>query len=302
MKYESIDGLVLRVKETGENDLFLSVLTAEKGRFGILAKGARSIKGARHAACQPFTYASLEYHEKNGFNLLDGGAVHNSFFEICESSDGYYLASYLCDLVCELSDENVESVELLRLSLNALHVLKERIYPAGIVKPTVELRAMALTGFAPQIHACNVCGCRGGRDFYFNVEEGSLVCRDCLSAVRRAHDRDYDDVRAAQTLIPVSVAVLEAMRYCVGGPLSRIFSFSLENGEDLSTLGRIAEKYALSHLERNFETLQFYHSSAAFESDMQSFLEAALQKMTQKRAEQQMLTQQSEQKGENTVP
>lgn len=300
MKYESIDGLVLRETKTGENDLFLSVLTAKKGRFGILAKGARSIKGTRHAACQLFTYASFEYHEKNGIHLLDGGSVHNSFFGICENSTGYYLGTYLSELACELSDENVESEELLRLLLNAFHVLKEQSYPVEVVKPTVELRAMALTGFEPQLHACAACGCKEGRELFFNVEEGTLVCRECISAVRRAHAQETDDARAAQTLIPLNEAVLAAMRYCVAGPLSRIFSFSLEDAEDLTTLGKTAEKYMLAHLERGFETLKFYRRSEEFDSEMQRIIEEGLRALAKKKAEKQDLQETNVTKGEGS--
>lgn len=257
MKHESIDGLVLRAQKTGENDVYLSILTAERGRFGLLAKGARSIKGDNLSICQPFTLANFEYYSRTSLNVLKGGRIGQSFFNVVDGEAEPYLAFYLCDLACELSDEEVEAGDLLRLTLNALYALSKMLYPEERVKAAFELRAMALSGYAPALSACDRCGKALDGNAVFNVSDGTLVCRDCLS--RTPSVRPEEDVRAASTLLPLSPAVLAAMRYCVSAPLSRIFSFSLEEAEDLRLFSRVAESYVLEHLERGFDTLRFYY-------------------------------------------
>jgi len=250
----------MRATKTGENDAYLSILTKEKGRFGLLSKGARSIKGEKLSISQIFTYANFEYYTRGEVNILKGGSVNKSFFGISGRYDGMTLGFYLCDLACEVSDENVESGELLRLLLNSLYALSEGLYDEATIKAAFELRAMALSGYAPTLDACFACGEAAADELYFNVEGGALVCRDCLAKTRIVRPSDYDDVRVAQTLIPISKATLGAMRYCVEGPLSRIFAFHLEEPEDMASLCKIAESYVLSHLERGFGTLEFYHA------------------------------------------
>ena len=39
MKHDVIDGVVVRVRDMGDRDRYLSVLTAEKGRISLLSKG-----------------------------------------------------------------------------------------------------------------------------------------------------------------------------------------------------------------------------------------------------------------------
>lgn len=276
MNHESIDGLVMRVTETGENDAYLSVLTKEKGRFGLLSKGARSIKGGKLAISQIFTYANFEYYTRGEVNILKGGSVNKSFFEISRDFEISALGFYLCELACEVSDENVESGELLRLLLNALYALIERLYPKEIIKAAFELRAMALSGYTPTLSACHVCGRTDAPAVYLNVEEGTLVCPDCLSKTRFVRQSDYDDVRRSSTLLPLSPATLEAMRYCVGGPLSRIFSFALEDEGDLASLCSLAERYVTAHLERGFVTLNSYRTAEAEAERMAALVKEAM--------------------------
>ena len=258
MKHESIDGLVVRATKTGENDVFLSVLSAKRGRFGLLAKGARSIKGGNLAISQPFTLANFEYYSRGGINILKGGHQEKSFFSVSQSSTRAYLAFYLCDLACELSDEEVEAEELLRLSLNMLYALSEGLYDERRIKAAFELRSMALSGYTPRLSGCSECGAHG-EALFLNVTNGTLVCRNCLSKKRFSHGEE-DRIAGASALISINASVLAAMHYCLASPLSRIFSFSLEEEADWATLSKIAESYVLNHLERGFETLNFYHN------------------------------------------
>jgi len=59
MQHESIDGVVVRVRDTGDHDRYLSILTAERGRISMLAKGSRSLKGGQTAVSQLIPTAIL---------------------------------------------------------------------------------------------------------------------------------------------------------------------------------------------------------------------------------------------------
>jgi hypothetical protein len=50
-----------------------------------------------------------------------------------------------------------------------------------------------------------------------------------------------------------------AMRYCVQAPAQRLFSFSIKSENSAELFYRAAENYLLNHLERGFETLNFYY-------------------------------------------
>ena len=56
--HEAIDGVVIRIKDTGNNSRYLSVLTAEQGRISLLSKGSHSMKTGQMAISQLYSYAN----------------------------------------------------------------------------------------------------------------------------------------------------------------------------------------------------------------------------------------------------
>ena len=81
--------------------------------------------------------------------------------------------------------------------------------------------------------------------------------------VKRYTATSYDDIRESETVAGLSPAVLAAMRYCMSAPLERLFAFGLEEASDLEDFARTAQTYLLSHLERGFDSLNFYHTMRA---------------------------------------
>ena len=93
---------------------------------------------------------------------------------------------------------------------------------------------------------------------------GALFCSECFSEkgkeVKKITDTTYDDIRESETVMGLTPAVLAAMRYCLGAPLERLFAFGLEEKSDIEDFARAAQTYTLSHLERGFDSLNFYHA------------------------------------------
>ena len=73
-------------------------------------------------------------------------------------------------------------------------------------------------------------------------------------------DTSYDDIRESETVMGLSPAVSAAMRYVLSAPLERLFAFVLEDATDVEDFARVTQTYTLSHLERGFDSLNFYHS------------------------------------------
>ncbi len=264
MRDESIDGLVVRVRDYGDNDRYLSVLTAERGRITILAKGSRSLKGPQTAISQLYSHANFEYYRRGEFNILKGGALHNSFYALSSDIDRLNLASYLCDVACEVTDEGEEATRLLRLMLNSLYAIAHERYPMELIKGAFEIRIAAMSGYEPDLAACAVCGRPEAAHYYLNVMNGSLHCADCFqksgTSAPKYSPNAYDDLRESELLFFLTPAVRAALLYCLEAPLSRLFSFELTDGEDRRAFSKVAELYLLSHLERGFDSLNFYHT------------------------------------------
>ena len=258
---KATDGLVLREVPYGENDKLLTVLTAEEGKIFITAKGARSIRSKTAAVCRLFTYANFEFYEKNGRRWLSGGSVNDSFFGIEQDIEGFALASYVLQVADEITGEGVEADEVLKMTLNTLYAISKKLKPYRQIKAVYELFAVLTSGLYPDLSGCSVCMDIKTDSLWLDVMNGCIICDECQK--KRTGGLPLPEVDGYETrniLIPLDSSALAAMRYVFSAEPKKIFSFSLAEGTSLDAFCRAAETYLLNHLERSFDTLDFYRS------------------------------------------
>ncbi len=242
--YFKTEGLVLRETEYKDADKLLTVLSKDRGKLTLRARGVRSKSSRLKSGCQLLAYSEFTVFENRGQQLVDEAVPIALFMPLRADIELLSLASYFAQVAEVLSQEDCPDSELLSLSLNALYALAELKKPQSLVKAAFELRAACQSGYLPDLNGCSVCGNREpGR---FLVSEGSLQCAGCLS--------ESEGLR-----LPVHSGALAALRYICCCDLKRLFSFRI-NDESLKQLGDIAETYLLTQLERGFFTLDFYKS------------------------------------------
>lgn len=256
------DGLVLRECEYGENDKLIIVLTAEQGKISFIAKGARSMKSKTMPLCHRFTYANLEYYEKYDRRWLSGGSVETNFFGISQDLEGFALASYIAQLAEEISGEGVPAPDVLRMTLNSLYAIQKRLKPLSLIKSAYEIFAADVSGFAPDLNACCDCGAENTEGaWWLDVMNGRTVCGACFS--KRGQGEivaPTDALMTANVFLPMTAHGLAAWRYVSRAEIKRAFAFDTGDGESTDMLSRATESYILNHLERGFDTLDFYHT------------------------------------------
>lgn len=255
----AVDGLILKESIAGDNDKLITLLTAKDGRMTITAKGARSTRSKMAGVCRLFTYGNFEFYEKNDRRWVSAGSVNESFFGLCSDLETFTLASYISEIAYEITGEGVDAEEILRTTLNAFYCLENKKKPLWQVKAAYELFAARVSGFSPDLSGCSECSGGASGEFWLDVMNGAILCSDCIkkrgigSAIP-----DFDEYSTRNILLPVSLSTLEAMRYIMTAPIQRIFAFSVTDKDSADMLSRAAEIYLVNHLERNFETLEFY--------------------------------------------
>lgn len=256
------DGLVTRVVDVGVSDKLLYIITPEHGRVAVMVKGGRSPNSKNTPISQLFTYGNFEINKSNSMYWLRGGSVLNPFYDLSSDIVKVSLASYLCDIANELTDEDDEDSDgILRLLLNSLYLIGRGEKDTRIIKAVFELRVAALAGYCPELAHCAYCRAIYSDYMYLDVMGGKLICTDCIEK-RNGKELDisveFEDVPHSSILCGMSPSALAAVRFIISAPPSRCFSFELRDGDELNELTRTAESYLLNHLERGFESLQFY--------------------------------------------
>lgn len=260
----AIDGLVLRESNTGENDKLLLVLTASKGKIWVKAKGGRSIKNSKSALCRAFTYGEFELYDKNGITFLSGGAPSNTFFAYQTDLEGYALATYISEICEEITGEDENSEAVLRATLNAFYAIEKKLFPLSQIKAAYEVFAACVSGFAPELSCCADCSHELAMDssiVSLDVMNGGIVCKECLEKRGVGPELpDVDQYATKSIILPLDSSALMAMKYCSEAKVNRLFNFSITDQSSMNFFAKAAETYLLNHLERGFNTLNFYKS------------------------------------------
>ncbi len=261
MQY-TVDGLVIRELPAGENDKRIVLLTPDRGRISVLAKGAKSLRSKYMHATPLFTYGNYEIADRGGAAWLKGASVIEPFYGLQTDIERLALASYMLDIAYELSGADEPAEELLRLCLNLLYALANDQKPKALVKAVFEFRAMTESGYLPDLSVCRVCGKQRAAYMYLDVMDGRLTCAECLSSLE-AKASLPDEPRGEKILSPLGSAALAVARYIAEMPCEKLLSFTLEDFA-IAELGRMSETYLLNHLERTFPSLEFYKSLNKF--------------------------------------
>ena len=239
-------GLIIRETDVGESDRIVTILTSDNGIVRAFARGSKKIKSKLFSSTRLFTYGEFTLQKGRDKYIVTDAVRKNGFFARIDDIKKLVLVQYVCEVcsLCIPQEEPDNKGEALRLVLNTLYAVEKTDKPLYVIKPAFELRLLSLLGYCPEVSSCAECG-DDEREMTFYFEEGISLCDECRLGSSASAKLDK--------------TTLSAMRYVLSCELEKVFSFTVPEsvGERLSA---VAEKYAVTQLERDFRTLDFYRS------------------------------------------
>lgn len=237
----TINGIVLRAVNIGENDKLLTVLAENHGKITVLAKGAKSLKSKLASSSQVFAYSKLTLFKYKNKYTLDSAELIEMFYELRNDIEKLSLAQYFAELTVFLAAEETENNQMLSLFLNSVYILSKKEKKINLIKAVFELKAMALAGYMPDMNGCRHCDNKEGG--YFCLKDGYILCGNCSGSLPKE-------------CVLISAGLLTALEYILCADNSKIFSFQMPD-EALKQLSIITERYINVQLEHHFATLEF---------------------------------------------
>ena len=237
-------GLILKEQNIGEQDKLVTVLTADLGVVKAFVRGAKSVKSKKQSATGLLCYSNLSLYNGKDSYIIDEAECIEVFFGLRSDIEKLALAQYFAELGCGLAPEHSNAEEYLRVVLNSLYMVSNSKKPDLQVKAITELRLLSLSGYMPNLVACERCGEFETEKMYFDIEHGLLYCENCANE---------------DAPLELELNVVSAMRHIVFSKLERLYAFGL-NDEQLRDLSYVTETYLKSKTERKYKTLDFYNS------------------------------------------
>ena len=236
-------GLVLRQVKVGEADRIITILTPDLGVISASARGSLRMKSPLFSATGLFCYSEFTLSSGRSHYFVDAAQIKKVFHGISATVEGMALASYMAEIMAELSPVPPDADAQLRFLLNCLYMISERGYSCKQLKPIYEMRTLSMAGYMPDLRMCAGCGRYEGGEFYLDPVEGRLLCADCAEKERHIPNLD--------------AGALYAMRHiCFVEGDKRLFGFKI-SPESLKNLSRVSEQFTLAHLEHGLKSLDF---------------------------------------------
>ncbi len=235
-----LTGIVLSATPVGEYDKRLVILTGQRGKVTVFAKGARRPSNRFAAGCRPFTFGEFTlYQGKSAYNMVDMD-ISNYFEQLVTDMDAVYYGFYFLELADYYSHENVESKEMVNLLYATLRMLTAGTIPLKLIRHIYELKMFAINGEYPDVFGCVHCGnkedLRG-----FTVDKSGAVCSECMA--------QFGDV------IEINTSTFYTMQYIISSPVGKLYTFTVTE-QVLTELSMVLGRWMSRYVDREFKSLE----------------------------------------------
>ena len=231
--------MVLRKLDYGEADRIYTLLTAEHGKVGAIAKGVRRTASRLAPALELFSQVDVQLARGRSLDVVVQ-AVRLRGPRIEADVERTAHAALIVELADRVSEERHPLEGLFALTCGALRELAAEAEPRR-ASAWFMAAALDLLGYAPQLQVCAACerplpAAPAG----FSAAAGGFLCGDCAPA----------------GMHPVPVSGLKVLRVMASGDVELYRRLKLD-GLLMGEVERVLEAQLEYHLDRQLKSLRF---------------------------------------------
>lgn len=147
----TVTGMVIKQEPIGEFDRRVVILTKEKGKISVFAKGARRQNSVLSASTNPFVFGRFVlFVGRNSYSLKEA-FVDNYFEGMRDDVQRAFYGMYFLEIADYYSRENSDDADLLRLLYQGIRILENPSFGYKFVKAVFEIKAIQINGELPPI-------------------------------------------------------------------------------------------------------------------------------------------------------
>lgn len=212
MKQVKVNGIVISENNMGDFDKMITLLTPNLGKISCSAKGSRRPKSQLLSGSQFLCFGEYMLFKGSETYTINSCETIELFYNIRTDLDKLTYATYITKIVSDVTTENQNSFNTLKLFLNTLYMISETDKNLDFITSVFKLRILKILGYAPNIRECVSCNCKENLN-YFSIKDNGFKCSSCSK-------QDTGSIE-------ISEATRNSIIYILKADPKRIFSFEL---------------------------------------------------------------------------
>ena len=237
MKHLKITGIVKAENNMGDFDKMLTILTPYLGKIGCSARGARRPKSLLLSGTQFLCFGEYMVFKSGDNYTINSVDTIELFYNIRTDLDKLTYASYITKIITDVTTENQNSFNTLKLFLNTLYAISETDKNLDFITAVFKLRLLKILGFMPNIRECTVCK-EKEKITHFSIIDNGFKCAACS--------------RQDTGAIAISEPTVNALKYIFSADPKKIFSFTVSENS-LRELELVSTIYLNEKLEKEYK-------------------------------------------------
>lgn len=239
----TVTGMVLSAMPIGEFDRRIVLLTGEKGKIPVFARGSRRMNSHLMGVTQPFVFGRFEIYEGRSSYDMRRADISHYFSEVTSDYEAVLYACYMAELADYYGREDLEAVQMLNLLYVTLKALGKPSIPNELIRYIFELRLISDNGECPSMFECVRCG-KNSDISVFSARHYGMLCHGCA---------DWDAGGTA-----LSESCLYALQYIVTTRLEKLYTFTVNEAvmKELSTVSSVIRTRSIDKRIKSLEILE----------------------------------------------
>lgn len=227
-------GIVIKSAKFKENSKILTAFTQELGKISIMAQGAMKPNSKALAYSEVFSTSEFILKKGRNFYYIVSADLIDSHYYLRESIDTMAAGFYFLDLIDKSIPEAEKNERIYNMVMVALDNLGNKTVNHIDLVLGFELKLISLIGYKPYLLNCINCHTTNSTHWYFDNEQGGIICSNCKTNGSKYIDSMYINQMINYISLPFDKMPNDTINY-----------------DDKLKLNNLVYKYILNKLDIN---------------------------------------------------
>ncbi len=242
-----IEAIVMHRSDVGEADRLLTVLSRERGKLRLNAKGARKVGSRKGGHVELFVRSKMLIAKgRTEIDIVSQAEMIDAYRGLREDLTRSTYAHYVVELIDAFAEEGSEQPEMYDLLAEALKWI-ETTNHLPLTARYFELKLLTIAGFQPQVFYCSDKGeplqeIAADESYGWSPSAGGAVCPK--------HAQDRSDASR------LSLSALKVLRHAIRSDYATFTTLNLRDTVS-DEVEQVMLRYIQFVLERKVKSVEF---------------------------------------------